>query len=203
MRRIVALGTTTLLALGLLATPASATGSSPAPTGNVVETAVAASGGGTPDENPFDYDILVQAVLAADLAPTLSDASTEFTVFAPNDLAFRRLAHDLSGTYPRTDQAALDTILGALTELGNGDPIPVLREVLLYHVVPGATIDPVGFLKADSVTVANGATIELVGPYLRDADPDLRNPRLTLPLDVNATNGVIHTINRVLIPLDI
>jgi uncharacterized surface protein with fasciclin (FAS1) repeats len=39
--------------------------------------------------------------------------------------------------------------------------------------------------------------------YLRDADPDLANPRIIRPNNIKAQNGIIHTINRVLIPLDI
>ena len=38
---------------------------------------------------------------------------------------------------------------------------------------------------------------------LIDNDPDLENPRLTFPINVVASNGIIHTITRVLIPLDL
>ena len=38
---------------------------------------------------------------------------------------------------------------------------------------------------------------------LRDNDPDLRDPILFFPINVRAENGIIHTINRVLIPIDI
>jgi uncharacterized surface protein with fasciclin (FAS1) repeats len=202
MRRLLAIGGCALVSLGLLAAPAAAAGR-PAPSGTVVDVAVGASGGGTLDRNPFDYDILVQAVLTAGLDTTLADPDGTFTVFAPNDLAFKRLAKDLSGTWPASEQAALDTIVGALTELGGGDPLPVLREVLLYHVVAGEALGVKDVLRADSVTVANGATIARNGFRLQDAATGLKDPRLTVPLNLQATNGVVHTINRVLIPVDL
>src|SRR5690349_213240 len=100
------------------------------PAGSVVDVAVEASGGGTPDRNPYDYDLLVQAVTATGLAPVLDDPHQTFTVFAPNDRAFERLVADLTGSQPTSEQAALDTAVSALG-------LPAIKNVLLYHVVAG------------------------------------------------------------------
>jgi uncharacterized surface protein with fasciclin (FAS1) repeats len=175
------------------AVPANATGGS-APRGTIVDVAVAASGGGTPDGNPWDYDLLVQAVLATGLAPTLADTSAKYTVFAPNDRAFLRLVTDLTGVAPKSEAAALATITSAFT-------IDQIKNILLYHVVPGAKLRPLQVLVAGSLTMANGGVVKPRGITLRDTSPSLADPRLILwQINIQASNGVIHTIDRVLVP---
>ena len=165
-----------------------------APAGSIVDVAVKASSANGPDRNPYDYDLLIAAVTATGLAPTLADESKTFTVFAPNDRAFKRLVADLSGTYPASEQAALDAISATFS----GDQI---RNVLLYHVVAGKKLSPLQVLFARSLTMANGGTVRPRGFTLRDETPALRDPRLVLSgINIQATNGVIHTINRVLVP---
>jgi uncharacterized surface protein with fasciclin (FAS1) repeats len=178
--------------LVLAAAPAHATGG--APRGNIVDVAVAASGGGAPDHNPNDYDLLVQAVLATGLAGTLSDAGAKYTVFAPNDRAFLRLVTDLTGAAPASEAAALATITSAFT-------IDEIKNILLYHVVPGAKLRPLQVLLAGSLTMANGGVVKPRGITLRDTSPALADPKLILwKIDIPASNGVIHTIDRVLVP---
>ena len=104
-RRIV---TALTLALALAVTSAAVLPISPAVAesrsgSDIVQTLVQRSGGGVPDSNPRDYDILIQAVLAAGLAGTLSDPSTRFTVFAPNDAAFMATVGELTGSRPASD----------------------------------------------------------------------------------------------------
>ena len=102
MRRITMLVAAASTAALVAASPAAASKHGPQdPAGNIVETAVAASGpsAGTPDGNPHDYDILIAAVLDQGLSGTLSSA-TALTVFAPTDAAFRRLVADLTGSHP-------------------------------------------------------------------------------------------------------
>ncbi len=165
-------------------------------------TDIVASSGGEFDRNRFDYDILLNAVLAADLAGALSDPEANLTVLAPNDRAFIRLARDL-GYEGRDEEGAFNAIVAALTTLGGGDPIPVLTNVLLYHVVPeGQSIRQL--IKSRRIsTLLEGATITPDFFKLLDNEPDVVNPRFTFPVNVNASNGVIQTINRVLIPLDL
>ena len=166
----------------------------PAPAGSVVNVAVQASGGGAPDSNPYDYDLLVQAVTATGLAPVLGDESARFTVFAPNDRAFERLVADLTGAWPASEQAALETAVSALG-------LPAIKNVLLYHVVAGRKLSPLQVLLSRSLTMANGGTVRPRGITLRDETPALRDPRLVpFALNIRATNGVIHPIDRVLVP---
>jgi uncharacterized surface protein with fasciclin (FAS1) repeats len=196
MRRTITVIAAAALAAGVLAAPASAkpNGWGHEPAGSIVDVAVAASGGGAPDANPRDYDLLVQAVTATGLAPVLDDESGRFTVFAPNDRAFMRLVADLSGSYPASEAAALEA---AVATLG----VEKIKNVLLYHVVAGRRLGPLQVLFAGRLTMANGGIVKPRGLTLRDETPALRDPRLLLSgLNIRATNGVIHTIDRVLVP---
>lgn len=181
------------LALVFTSTPAQAHGGS-APAGTIVDVAVAASGGGTPDGNPWDYDILVQALVATGLDGTLADAGQTYTVFAPNDRAFLRLVTDLTGTAPESEAAALSTITTTFTT-------EQISNILLYHVVAGKKLGPVKVITAGSLTMANGGIVQPRGITLRDETPALSDPRLVVwAINIPATNGVIHTIDRVLVP---
>lgn len=169
-------------------------------------TAIVAKSGGEFDRNRFDYDILLTAVLTAGLADALNNPEDNLTVFAPNDRAFIRLARDL-GYNGRDEAGTWEFLVEALTGLGDGDPIPVLTDILKYHVVPDR-VNVFGFVKAvirnqEIPTLLEGATLDPFLFGLVDNEPDLRNPRLTFPVNIRASNGFIHTINRVLIPVDL
>ena len=196
MRRVIVAAAAAVVISGLVAGPAVAKpkwwGAPPA--GSVVDVAVKASGGGTPDANPYDYDLLVQAVTATGLAPVLDDEGARFTVFAPNDRAFVRLVTDLTGSVPASEQAALETAVSALG-------VDAIKNVLLYHVVAGRKLGPLQVLLSRSLTMANGGIVRPRGLQLRDETAALQDPRLVLwAIDIRATNGVIHTIDRVLVP---
>ena len=203
MKKLVLGGIAAVLAVTLLSSlfagSAGATWKPKPPTKNITE--IVAASGGTFDKNRYDYDILLNAVLTAGLAETLATPGLDVTVWAPNDKAFIRTARDLGYT-GWSEQGAWEFLVGALTGLGNGDPIPVLTAILTYHVTPEAR-GVKSVLRTKEFPTLQGGTIVRHGFTLQDADPDLKDPRLTWPVQVRATNGIIHTIDRVLIPINI
>lgn len=199
MKRIVS----SLLALSLILTMAPAAFAAGSG-GSLTIAQIVARSGGTFDDKGYDFDILLTAVEAAGLTAALNDPAAELTVFAPKDRAFVMTARDLG--YGGWDEAGAWTFLvNALTALGNGDPIPVLRNVLLYHVVPGS-LDSSEVRASDSIsTLLSGASIFPYGKKrIGDNDPDFIDARLVDGrTDIAASNGVIHVLTKVLLPLDL
>lgn len=155
------------------------------------------------DGRRFDFDLLLEAAEAAGLVGALADLAADLTLSAPNDRAFFLLARDLgyAGGYDEAEVWAY--LVAELTALGGGDPIPPLTDVLLYHVAP-ESLNAIEVLFSSEIdTLLTGATIDQRFLRLRDNDPDLRDPRVTFALNIPATNGILHAIHRVLIPLDI
>ncbi len=171
-----------------------------------------------------DFDILreaVEAVLAA--KPTspvgvLADGSTPVTAFIPNDRAFQVFERSLTGTWERSEAAVLNGIVAAAGTLGN--PIDVIEQVLLYHVLPGVAVDSgtvlglKGAPKAHrTFAMANGGTITVnvlsSSPRwpivtLADKDRDAFDPFLVKSkLDIKAGSQIAHGIGLVLRPLDL
>lgn len=148
------------------------------------------------------FDILVDvltyvdsAIPGSNLLHTLSAPSSDLTVFAPTDAAFGRLAQDLGfGGNPANATAVTNFLTGALDAA-------TLKTVLLYHVSAGTQL-AADIAAQGSVTTLTGATITADLPTLVDAEPDLIDPSL-VQTDVIATNGVIHAIDRVLLPVDL
>jgi len=164
------------------------------------------------DRNGRDFDILTAAVLAvlkakpASPVGVLADGTKPLTAFIPTDAAFERLVADLQGTKKLPGEKAAFT---AVAGLG----IDTVETVLLYHVVPGATIDRKAALKSDNAKLktATGASVkvDVYGCWwarrvqLVDADRNDRNPRV-VKFDVNKGNRQIaHAIDGVLRPLDL
>ena len=140
---------------------------------DIVDTAIAAG----------DFTTLVAAVQAAGLEETLRGEGP-FTVFAPTDDAFAALP-----------EGTVETLLA--------DPTGDLASILTYHVVAGAVMaaDVVG-LDGQEVETVNGATFTVnVGDdgsvILTDAAGNDVNVVAT---DIEASNGVIHVIDAVLMP---
>ncbi len=126
-----------------------------------------------------DFSILVEAVVAADLAGTLSGAGP-FTVFAPTNAAFASLLEELGLTKA---QLLADKAL--------------LTQVLTYHVVPGRVYRsgvPVGV----AVATVQGGTFT-VGSDLAITDARGRRAGITAT-DALALNGVVHTLDKVILP---
>lgn len=123
------------------------------------------------------FSTLVAAVTAADLVETLSGEGP-FTVFAPTNDAFAALP---AGT--------LDSLL--LPENKQA-----LTDILLYHVVSGKVMaaDVVGLTSATTVL---GADITIT---VRDGKVFLNDTVEVIITDIEASNGVIHVIDAVLLP---
>jgi uncharacterized surface protein with fasciclin (FAS1) repeats len=193
MRRSITALVAGLAVLGFTAGAAEAKKSAAAePAGTIVDIAVAASSLDGPDTNGKDYDILVAAVLATELDDDLAGGS--FTVFAPTDRAFQKLVADLTGTDELPSEA---DALNFLVETFGLDGIAY---VLGYHVYVGA-LDSAAVLGSESLTMFNGGTVTPRFPGFLGDESALRDPKLVNgAYDIAATNGYIHTINRVLVP---
>jgi Fasciclin domain len=200
------------LAAATVAPVASASASTPAPLGNRSLAAVLTSDGNQFDRNWYDYDIVTEAVLAVlankpnSPVKVLTDGTVPLTAFIPNDRAFQVLVRDLAGSTPRTERATFQAVAG----LG----IDTVEAVLLYHVVPGATITKKAAVKANGavLTTASGGTftVKVYNRHLpiielRDQDPNDVNPFLNpRALDINKGNKQIaHGIVFVLRPADL
>lgn len=163
-------------------------------------TDIVASSGTMFDDNPADFDILLKAVTTAGLEGVLADETLDLTAFAPTDAAFVGLAQALG--YADADEGgAWGYLVEALTLLGGGDPIPLLTQVLTYHVA-GESLQASQVLAAGEVATLQGGTLTLDGLSLVDADPDVGNPSL-IATDIQAANGVVHVIDGVLLPADL
>ena len=155
------------------------------------------------DNNNQDFDILLEALETADLVGAVDDVNADLTVFAPTDAAFIELAQDFG--YEGTDEGeAFAEIANSLSELGEGDPVPLLRDILLYHVSPEAK-DQAQIIEQQQVnTLLEGASFTVEDNELVDNEPDLTNPSFINDLaNIEASNGIIQGIDRVLIPIDI
>ena len=122
------------------------------------------------------FNTLVAAVQAAELVETLKSKGP-FTVFAPTDEAFSKL-----------DKATLESLL----KPENKDQ---LVAILTYHVVAGKVMstDITGNMEPATV---NGSTINI---KLSNGKVMI-NDATVITADVDTDNGVIHVIDKVLIP---
>jgi uncharacterized surface protein with fasciclin (FAS1) repeats len=131
----------------------------------------------------------------------LADGDTALTAFIPTDRAFRKLVKDLTGKTLKTEA----NVFAAVAGLG----IPLVEQVLLYHVVLGAPIDKataLGVPAGTALTTAEGKTIVVrvsTALILRDKATKNANPKVFLNrTDINAGNNQIaHAIDRVLLPI--
>ncbi|MEM9783752.1 MAG: fasciclin domain-containing protein [Pseudomonadota bacterium] len=144
------------------------------------------------------FEALVAALTATGLLPLFTDPSNDFTVFAPTDDAFRQLAEDLGLDTTGVSDADLAGLL--VDALGES----FVTDVLLYHVKPGGS--ELAELQAARVveTALTDGLIAIDGTTLVDADPDAENPQFIAGLtDIEASNGEIQAIDRVLLPVDL
>lgn len=121
------------------------------------------------------FSTLVSLVERAELADALS-GDQKLTVFAPTNAAFKKV--------PKKTLNAL---------LADDD---LLRKVLLYHVVEGK-LPAKKVVQRSSARTLEGAKIRFA---VRGKNVFVNNNSKVVATDIKATNGVIHAINRVLIP---
>ena len=160
-----------VFAFGAFAAPAAQA----APKANsIVDVALAANA------KTGEFSILIAALQAADPAviQTLSGKG-QFTVFAPTDAAFVALLGELNMT------------AGQL--LGNK---ALVTKVLLYHVARGNR-DSADVLASDRIRMLKGGFLLQDGGVLTDANGRTSN---IIATDIKASNGVIHVIDRVVLP---
>jgi uncharacterized surface protein with fasciclin (FAS1) repeats len=124
------------------------------------------------------FTTLVAAVQAAGLVDTLKGEGP-FTVFAPTDEAFAALP-----------EGTVEALLA---------DIPTLTDILLYHVVPGKVMasDVVGLDGQSAETALAGQSINIkvdMGNVYLNEDVQV------IITDIEASNGVIHVIDAVLLP---
>jgi Fasciclin domain len=211
VRRIATALVTLGVAFALSAAPASAHTRSSEP-GNRSLASVLTADGNRFDHNWNDYDIVTEAVLAVLAAKpsspvgVLTDGNVALTAFLPTDRAFRNLVGDLTGHWYRSESKVFSALVAAVG-------VDTVESVLLYHVVPGATITRKDAVKADGAvlqTALSGATITvdvkcrwLSVVVLVDADPDDRNPWVQR-FDINRGNlQIAHGISEVLRPVNL
>ncbi len=167
---------------------------------NIVDIVLEVSGTEGFDDNAKDYDLLREALLATGLAGAVA-TTDDITVFAPRDGAFVHLARDLG--YDGTDEAGSFAYLAEVTGFESADDPGLLDDVLLYHVSPGAKTVRELRRTHPITTLLEGATLEVWGNRVIDLDPNDRDARFRNPKNLEASNGIVHTVNRVLRPLDL
>ena len=155
---------------GLLALAVAAPASARTHSPSVVDTAIAVNA------STGEFDHLIAAVVRTDLVATL-DGNRQFTVFAPTDAAFEDLFDVLGVT--------------GVNEI----PVGTLRAVLLYHVAPGERFAADVVSSSRIRTVSKGflwPSVSGGNAYVNDAQ--------VIATDIDVSNGVIHVIDRVLLP---
>ena len=144
------------------------------PTQNIAEIAIASSTAAQPE-----FTQLVAALVRANLAGAFQGGfDDDFTVFAPTDAAFQNL-------YAALGVTSVDEI-----------PLETLTAVLQYHVVPARAFSQDLREGASLPTLLTGQNLTVNLSNLQINDSGL----VAEALNIHATNGVIHVINKVLLP---
>jgi len=121
------------------------------------------------------FETLVAAVVAADLAETLSGG--EWTVFAPTDDAFAKLGLNA------------DNIATAFSK-------EELTNILLYHVISGEVSSEKAKVVLGDVTMVNGA---IAGLKFFNGDIYVNDDSKVIIPDIDASNGIIHAVDTVIL----
>jgi uncharacterized surface protein with fasciclin (FAS1) repeats len=129
-----------------------------------------------------EFSTLIAALSCTGLVPAL-DGKGQYTVFAPTDAAFGNLGLNASN-------------------ICNALPTETLTSVLLYHVAPGERFAS-DVVSSDRIrTLSKGFLFPVLmggDAYIRDGSSATSDAKI-LMTDIEATNGVIHVIDQVLLP---
>ncbi|MBK7429379.1 MAG: fasciclin domain-containing protein [Bacteroidetes bacterium] len=123
-----------------------------------------------------DHTTLVAAVKAAELVDVLSNAGP-FTVFAPTNAAFDKLPP------------------GTVEGLVKPEQKETLQDILQYHVSVGV-YQPEAFTDGQTIGQVNGGNIKIT----KKDGKIMINDKATIVASIQATNGIIHVIDEVLLP---
>lgn len=123
-----------------------------------------------------DHTTLVAAVKAAELVDVLSNAGP-FTVFAPTNAAFDKLPP------------------GTVEGLLKPEQKETLQDILQYHVSVGV-YQPEAFSDGQTIGQVNGGNIKIT----KKDGKIMINDKATIVASIQATNGIIHVIDEVLLP---
>ena len=122
------------------------------------------------------FNTLVAALKAADLTETLRGEGP-FTVFAPTDEAFAKLP------------------AGTVDDLLKPENKAKLQSILTYHVVPGK-VKSKDAVKLTSAKTVNGQSFKIS----RSGDGLMVDDANVTKADIKTSNGIIHVIDRVIMP---
>jgi len=150
--------------------------------GVITVTALASTGSATTQQRTIaqtaaasgQFSTLTTLLKKAGLVSTLGRPGP-YTVFAPTNAAFAKVP-----------KQTLDALLADKAKL---------RAVLLYHVVPGK-VTAAKVVKLSSAKTANGERVRI---RVKGSTVYVNGAKVT-KADVMATNGVIHVVDRVLVP---
>jgi transforming growth factor-beta-induced protein len=128
-----------------------------------------------------EFSILVEALMKADLVGAVADKEAELTVFAPTNDAFVALLSDLGAN-------SLDDI-----------SVESLTNILLYHVIGSKAMSSdltSGYYPTLSTFSGNNISM-----YVQvDGGVSINNSTMVTAADVEADNGVIHVVDKVILP---
>lgn len=169
-----------------------------------------------------NFNILAAALTKTGLVNTLNNNNSgSFTVFAPSDDAFVTYWRAVRANPALTEQNVLDTIANLKTTAVSNPTIGTLTGILNYHVVNskifssqitgGQAFSSLGTIQVNNVlpgvnityptrlSVSKQASVLINAGRAVENSP--ANGATVTAVDAEASNGVIHTIDRVLIPI--
>lgn len=128
-----------------------------------------------------DFSLLVEAVEAAGFAAPLSNPNANFTIFAPTNEAFAQVLQETGMT---KDQLFANK--------------PLLTKILGYHVINGAAPVYAEDIQPGAIAMLSKDTLMVTDQgQLKDENGRTTN---IVKTDIAANNGVVHVIDKVLLP---